>query len=332
MQIGDVIAVPSDQETFTIYRIIDFEADTPIGDLIHCLEFPDVAESSKPQSFNDLSLDDADFSTMIDRSFLNEGETLFNHPIQQGERGSFISHMRDTNPIYYALLENIDTEKINHDTIRKYAQSDELLERTSYKKAIALLNEVIDLEPEFAKAYELRGTAHSALWEHDAAITNFETALKYNPELKDSVYGLGWSLARKGDSTRAREILLEGMQKWPDSPSFASCLETIPDPPWLRCLLLFSALLLINIPVVALYLLFNNVSELNQISRLAPIAYYGAVACLLTVFLLYVGPRLDIENRLRIPKRYRKYTTSATVIIFVIGFILMAIGKWYDIL
>ena len=60
-----------------------------------------------------------------------------------------------------------------------------LLKLQRYREALQAADEAIAREPEFAATYANRGIMHDFLGEYDAAIADYETALRLDPELAE---------------------------------------------------------------------------------------------------------------------------------------------------
>lgn len=340
MRVGDVIGLKNERGMYSIYRVMPVSDPSRTEDIVYCESFPEITDISGVQSFDDLQVSNAEFCT-CQRARLEEGQTLFNHPIEPGKRGDFIYYLRDVDQIRYAEIIGIDTKAVSHGAIEKFVQGELRFDRAgdgtneaaALKRAIALFDAALELEPEFTKALEVRGDAYSALMNYKAAIADFESALQIDPDSQRAVYGLAWTLGKAGESARARTMLREAMTKWPDdAKSFYNCLESIPDTPLQRMAKFAVAIFLVNLPVAALIGYFNDPSKAGENPVLAPLAYYGAVACLFTTLFLIFGPRMISGKRQWISFKNAGYLGGAFGMTWVIGFILMAIGKWYGIL
>ena len=70
-------------------------------------------------------------------------------------------------------------------------------------RAMADLNNAIQLQPTVDIHYEARGLAHLLLNEPDFAITDFDSALQIRRDSAPALYGRGIAYAQRGDRTRA---------------------------------------------------------------------------------------------------------------------------------
>jgi tetratricopeptide (TPR) repeat protein len=89
--------------------------------------------------------------------------------------------------------------------------------RRDYAGALALLDRAIAADGKRADAYVLRGRAKLSLNQPKAAMTDFDEALKLEPENFEALLSRGARLARQGDLAKARQDLeLAAEQKTPD--------------------------------------------------------------------------------------------------------------------
>lgn len=75
------------------------------------------------------------------------------------------------------------------------------------KGAIAALSRVIEIAPQNAQAYNLRGIAYVAENDEDAAIADFRRAHELNPRDPDPLANIGLPLARKGEAAAAMDAV-----------------------------------------------------------------------------------------------------------------------------
>jgi TonB family protein len=71
-------------------------------------------------------------------------------------------------------------------------------------RAIADFTKAIELDPEGANAYNLRGVAYANKLDFDSAIADFDKAIQFDPFLKNAHNNRGFAFSQKGDEARAR--------------------------------------------------------------------------------------------------------------------------------
>ena len=82
-----------------------------------------------------------------------------------------------------------------------------------YNKAIGYYTEAIDLNPEYAVAYNNRGATYYRKGEFDTAIQDYNTTIDLNPEFADAYYNRGevWWHLREWEKARADLITAKNM-------------------------------------------------------------------------------------------------------------------------
>lgn len=86
--------------------------------------------------------------------------------------------LKAANEQYQTYINRADTVE----TLKIYGYGLNLYEEEKYKEALVLFNASIDLHPEIKDAYFERGYCHLQLKNACAALADFDTYLKYNPE------------------------------------------------------------------------------------------------------------------------------------------------------
>lgn len=74
----------------------------------------------------------------------------------------------------------------------------------NYQRAIQLLSEIIDLQPDSATAYDMRGSAYKALANYDEALSDYNQALRIDPTFKNALRNRGHVYRQSGLYRAAR--------------------------------------------------------------------------------------------------------------------------------
>jgi tetratricopeptide (TPR) repeat protein len=98
-------------------------------------------------------------------------------------------------------------------------QGVEVAETGEYDAAIHNFDEAIRIDAKFAPAYENRGIAHKAKGDSARAIADFDQAIKLDPQYARPYYNRGTVYASKGDHHRAVADFQESIRLDPDDPS-----------------------------------------------------------------------------------------------------------------
>lgn len=106
-----------------------------------------------------------------------------NRNISNKDLQSFLSSMR----------------KIDGKTEARYMQALYLQKKNKHKIAIAILNEVIQKDPSYDKAYNAMGISYDYLGDYNNAIKSYKLALKINPDLDYVHNNLGYSHLLNGN-------------------------------------------------------------------------------------------------------------------------------------
>ena len=134
-------------------------------------------------------------------------------------KGGMLDYLRkhhdiSTKTIYNDLLGFIEKRSIHKSaymefykglTRQNHADSTEspAEKQRGYDKAIGHYTEAMDLNPEYAQAYNNRGTVYAGKGEVDRAIQDYNTAIDLNPEGASVYYNRGITYADKGEADRA---------------------------------------------------------------------------------------------------------------------------------
>ena len=106
-----------------------------------------------------------------------------NRNISNKDLQSFLSSMR----------------KIDGNLEAQYMQALYLQKKNKHKIAIAILNEVIQKDPSYDKAYNAMGISYDYLGDYNSAINSYKLALKINPDLDYVHNNLGYSHLLNGN-------------------------------------------------------------------------------------------------------------------------------------
>jgi Tol biopolymer transport system component/Flp pilus assembly protein TadD len=89
-------------------------------------------------------------------------------------------------------------------------------DRGEYDRAVAELDEAIDLQPDHGKAYQLRGSAYAEMGELDRAIADYDEAIRLMPDSAELHKLRGNAYLKKDDLEQARADYGEAIRIDPD--------------------------------------------------------------------------------------------------------------------
>ena len=134
-------------------------------------------------------------------------------------KGTMLDHLRkyhdiSTTTIYNDLLGFIENRRIHKSAYTEFYKGLTCQNRANstknpaekqreYDKAVGHYTEAIDLNPEYAQAYNNRGAVYSDQGEVDKAIQDYNTAIDLNPEYASVYYNRGNAYADKGEVDKA---------------------------------------------------------------------------------------------------------------------------------
>jgi tetratricopeptide (TPR) repeat protein len=78
-------------------------------------------------------------------------------------------------------------------------------EHKDYNKAVMLYTRGIEINPDYANAYNYRGFAYSKLGDHSKAIADYNQAIKINPDYASAYNNRGFAYARQKDYKKATQ-------------------------------------------------------------------------------------------------------------------------------
>ena len=93
--------------------------------------------------------------------------------------------------------------------------------------AIEKLNQVIELKPEFAEAWNHRGDAYSVLGEEDRALADYERAVVLNPYEFGALESIGEIWISRGDNRKAAEYFRRALDLNPNRLQAADALQAL---------------------------------------------------------------------------------------------------------
>jgi tetratricopeptide (TPR) repeat protein len=85
-----------------------------------------------------------------------------------------------------------------------------------YDRAITEFTSAIQIDPNFADAYYLRGLTHSKKRDYDPAIADFNQAIRLNPNLVAAYYNRAYAYMQKSNFTQARADVNKALQLNPN--------------------------------------------------------------------------------------------------------------------
>ncbi len=94
-------------------------------------------------------------------------------------------------------------QQAQNDASQYFEQANTLCMQGEYEKAIDSCTRALELTPEFANGYTLRGRAYANLGQYKKALTDFDTALRLNPDYILTHFFMGNTYAEMGDKKAA---------------------------------------------------------------------------------------------------------------------------------
>lgn len=94
-------------------------------------------------------------------------------------------------------------------------------------KAIAKLDEVLVLRPDFAEAWNRRGDAYAALGDFDRALAEYSRAIELNPYHFGALDSCGRIWLERGDYRKAGDFFRRALALNPNQPELAAVLAEI---------------------------------------------------------------------------------------------------------
>jgi tetratricopeptide (TPR) repeat protein len=85
-----------------------------------------------------------------------------------------------------------------------------------YDRAIASFDQAIQLQPDLAEAYNNRGNAYASKGDYDRAIADYDQAIQLKPDYAEAYYNRGLAHKNKGDHDRAIADYDQAIQLQPD--------------------------------------------------------------------------------------------------------------------
>ena len=84
-----------------------------------------------------------------------------------------------------------------------------LIKKGQYNEAIVSLDQAIQIDPDYALAYNYRGLAYFRTKSFDKALTDFDKAIQLNPSLAVAYNNRAYAYFQKKDYEKAEENLLK---------------------------------------------------------------------------------------------------------------------------
>ena len=94
-------------------------------------------------------------------------------------------------------------------------------------KALVTLNNLLILEPEYARGYYLRALLLNEIQDSEGAIRDLDLAIQYDPDAYRYYYNLSFILFNQGDYSRAKKILEKGLEIQPSDPDGTQLMARI---------------------------------------------------------------------------------------------------------
>ena len=125
-------------------------------------------------------------------------------------------HGISTETIYNDLHGFITTQRIHQSAYTEFFYGVTYGEQRNNEKAIKHYGKAIELNPNFAEAYNNRGNAYSDKDELNRAIQDFDKAIDLNPDLVEAYYNRGVAYGIKDELNRAIQDFDKAIELKPD--------------------------------------------------------------------------------------------------------------------
>jgi tetratricopeptide (TPR) repeat protein len=102
-----------------------------------------------------------------------------------------------------------------------------LIAQDEPKAAIDKLNQVIELKPEFAEAWNRRGNAYAALGDEDRALADYDRAIALNPYQFETLESCGEIWMIRSDYRKAAEFFRRALDLNPNLSEAAEALHSL---------------------------------------------------------------------------------------------------------
>lgn len=88
----------------------------------------------------------------------------------------------------------------------------EYMKEGNYETALKKLNKALDIDRNYARAYDVLGLLYARLGENDNAAKNFKRALELAPNDSNALNNYGQFLCRQGDPKQGQEMFAKALQ------------------------------------------------------------------------------------------------------------------------
>jgi len=103
----------------------------------------------------------------------------------------------------------------------------ESLREQRYPLALALLDQVVALEPDWAEAWNQRATTRFLADDPDGAMADIDRVIKLEPRHFGALAGMGAILQRSGFGKRALQIFNKALEIYPQQPDLQATVEKL---------------------------------------------------------------------------------------------------------
>jgi len=102
-----------------------------------------------------------------------------------------------------------------------------LITEDKAQAGIDKLNQVIELKPDFAEAWNRRGNAYAALGDEDRALADYEKAISLNPYQFGALESCGAIWMTRSNYRKAAEYFRRALDLNPNLPEAAEALRSL---------------------------------------------------------------------------------------------------------
>jgi tetratricopeptide (TPR) repeat protein len=128
---------------------------------------------------------------------------------------------------FFIIVTFISCERAKKDSELFFIQGNVAYKKGNYEEAIKFYSEAIEKTPEFADAYNNRGTVKMASNKLEEAIADFEKALSIDNEFILAKYNLGEAYSNTNELDKSLELLKQIESKYKDSSFYFVTLSNV---------------------------------------------------------------------------------------------------------
>lgn len=150
--------------------------------------------------------------------YVNEDGIAFNATYVVGTQ--VYEELEDFIDYSYRNFRQWDEDHLEDDPVYHLDEGGRFFAEQEYESALESLTHAIELDPELAEAYVLRGSVYEFMEDHEQAIADFEKAIELKPEESSYVGTLALIYWTQGDLETALDIADQAIELDPEEEEF----------------------------------------------------------------------------------------------------------------